>query len=262
MKTLSLRRFPLLNTIKFSILKKFFFFLLNSRFDDTMDEPMDIDPSTPFNANKIRPVTIRPHQDTTTDINNQDTDSSQHLNQHQGPRVVKPVNGPKIVKPIRPQAVVPKVIRPNGLPLPQINNENNADQDDFLEVDPFKTRTKIGFDTSEFQSPGGFNLRLSDETINETKNFEPDQDPFKTKSAIMNSPVRCTPPKSASSLFKSPPPPPMFSGDEMAQNNDDLSSNSAELSQQNGELNSLNDEWETHQKRRSNSSKPILYFFC
>jgi len=229
-----------------------------------MEEPMDIDPSTPF-ANKIRPVAMRqPHQEATEQ--GQDTENT-HINetqlkeqQQQGPKIVKPVNGPKIVKPIRPQAVLPKVIRPNGLPLPQINNKNiNDNDDDFLDVDPFKTRTKIGFDTSEFQSPGGFNLRLSDETMNETKNFDQEQDPFRTKSSIMNSPVRSTPPKSSSSLFKSPPPPPMFSGDDITQNNDDLSSNSTELSQQNGDLNSLNDEWETHQKRRSSSSRTINF---
>lgn len=210
-------------------------------FDD-MDEPMDIDPSTPF-ANKMRQTSIRTQEEQLIENTDVQFKEQQPTN---GPKIVKPMNGPKIVKPIRPNVVAPKVIRPQGLPLPEINNE-------FNEEDPFKTKSKLAFDTTEFQTPGGFNLRLSDETINEDiKNYSitDEQDPFKTKSNIMNSPVRGSPPPK-SNLFKSPPPPPIFTNDDLNSNIDELS-NSTD-NQMNAETNSLNDEWETHQKRSSSN---------
>ena len=226
-----------------------------------MDEPMEIDPSTPF-ANKIRQV-IKQQDDQLDSLNNETGLKEQQPTN--GPKLVKPINGPKIVKPVRPAVVAPKVIRPNGgLPLPQLN-------DDFDNIDPFKTKSKIGFDTSESQSPdqSRFNLRLSDETINETNaggfHLRLDEtnnmsmvddhvDPFKTKSIMMNSPLRHQSP-SKSNLFKSPPPPPIFSNDNLNSNVDELN-NSTEFSQQTTE--SLNDEWETHQKR---SSSKLLFNF-
>ena len=216
------------------------------RFEDTMDEPMDIDPSTPF-ANKIRQSTVRAQQ--------QNEEEDLQLKEQQitnGPNIVKP--GPKIVKPIVVRPIVPKLIKPQGLPLPQINNNcENSDEFNEDDIDPFRTKSKISFDTTEFQTPGGFNLRLSDETMNEgikedeSMMFE-NQDPFKTKSAIMNSPTRTTAP---TTLFKSPPPPPIFAHDNLNSNIEDLNNSENSNSQQTTETNSLTDEWETHQKRSS-----------
>lgn len=206
-------------------------------YEDIMDEPMDIDPSTPF-ANKIRQTNIRQEEQK----NLETTDSlTNEITQRTGPKIVKPVK-------IRPNVANPKTIKV-GLPVPQF-----PEDDEFANIDPFKTKSKIALDATEFQTPGGFNLRLSDETMNEDmKSFTEEENPFATKSKMLNSPVRKTPPKTH--LFKSPPPPPMFS------NSEDLNSNIEELnnsthSQQNGEANELNDEWETH-KKRSTSSRSL-----
>lgn len=194
---------------------------------------MDIDPSTPF-ANKIRQTNIRQEEQK----NLESTDSlTNEITQKTGPKIVKPVK-------IRPNP--PKSIKV-GLPVPQF-----PEDDEYANIDPFKTKAKIGFDTTEFQTPGGFNLRLSDETMNEDmKSFAEEENPFQTKTKMINSPVRQSPPKTH--LFKSPPPPPMFT------NNEDLNTNIDELnnsthSQQNVESNDLNDEWETHKKRSTSLS--------
>lgn len=225
-------------------------------FEDTMDEPMDIDPSTPF-ALKIRQTSIQRENNTennenlNNDILNNETQLKEQRQQLNGPKIVKPiVSGPKIIKPIDR----PKIIKPNGLPLPHINTPENYkddnENDEFGDIDPFKTKSNIGLDITEFQTPVGFNLNLSEETINCTMD-EQNIDPFKTKSSMMNSPVRNEPPKT--NPFKSPPAPPIINANEEILNGhiDEICSNS---SIQTGETNSLTDEWETHQKRSNNRS--------
>ena len=212
-----------------------------------MDEPMEIDPSTPF-VNKTRQAinmqeSHEPKYDTIESLK----ESSESLSDENAAgkslqaKITKPTNvGAKIVKPIRPTGIGPRIIKPamTGLPLPSFNDFPG---DDFATADPFKSKPKLGFDNSQFQSPGNFNLRLSDETMNEDmmNNAGLEQNPFKSKKTLANSPVLSPTAMLKNALYKTSP----------QSNKYDEEPNPADKSvslQQ-------NDEWESHKKRSSSN---------
>lgn len=107
--------------------------------DATLDEPMDIDtsqlmPQTPLN-NRVKQ---RPTDDSLTKSSEE---TSENLSDAK-PFAKPPISGAKIIKPIpRPKLTKPYV--------PQANDFN---EDDFVNLDPFKSKPKIGFESSSTSS--------------------------------------------------------------------------------------------------------------
>ena len=211
---------------------------------------MEIDPSTPF-VNKTRHAINmqEPHEAPKYDNIESLKESSESLNDEnattksiQHAKITKPTNvGAKIVKPIRPTGIGPRIIKPamTGLPLPSFN-DFPADAD-LATADPFKSKPKLGFDSSQFQSPGNFNLRLSDETINDDmmNNTGSEQNPFKSKKTLANSPVLSPTALLKNALCRTSPQSNKYDED---QNPADKSGSQPQ-----------NDEWESHKKRSSSN---------
>lgn len=179
---------------------------IEEKMDATMDEPMEVDTTmsqTPLNTQ--RTVSRRPdEQPAFNDDEPKPTTTAK-----------PPIHGAKIVKPIRP--VGPRVVKPY---VPPVAGDFNEDK--FANIDPFKSKPKVGIETTPTNNP-------ADAPSSSYRDLNNEDDGLSTPTR-QSAPASTTATTPTSNISTTPP------------------ATAAEQDNQ-------QDEWESHKKRSSSSGR-------